>query len=210
MRFGFALLIAVGTPAWSADPVEGRDYIVLKPAQPTDDPNKIAVTEFFSYQCGHCYAFSAPLRAWMAKQPKDVMCRRESVAVGYRAWEPSARAFYALESIGRLEPLDAAIFDAIHVQRESFATEEGITRWLAAKGVPADQFRIAYRGFDVNAGFNRGNQLAIAHRIRSVPTMIVDGKYLVAIASNIDYAKQLAVVDALIKKVRAEKRARKR
>ena len=39
-----------------------------------------------------------------------------------------------------------------------------------------------------------------------VPTISVDGKYLVAIVSNVDFAKQLAVVDALIAKARSEKR----
>jgi hypothetical protein len=38
-----------------------------------------------------------------------------------------------------------------------------------------------------------------------VPTLVVDGKYLVQIADNGDFAPQLAVVDALIAKARLER-----
>ncbi len=40
-----------------AQPEAGRDYVAVTPAQPTSDPTRIVVTEFFSYACPHCASF---------------------------------------------------------------------------------------------------------------------------------------------------------
>ena len=61
--FRAALLAVLGplaAGAMGATPVEGRDYFRVDPAQPTSDPAKILVTEYFSYHCPHCYAFARP------------------------------------------------------------------------------------------------------------------------------------------------------
>jgi hypothetical protein len=47
--------------------------------------------------------------------------------------------------------------------------------------------------------------MARAARVPSVPTLVIDGKYLVAIADNGAFEGQLGIVDALIAKARAER-----
>lgn len=204
-----ALVLALGAPAWSQPLVEGRDYFVVRPSVPTRTPDKIVVTEFFSYQCPHCFAFSKPFGNWAAKQPSDIVCRREAVSIGHAAWEPSAKAFYTLSSLGKVAALDAGIFDAIHRQGVPFANEEDIAGWVAKHGVAADEFRKKYRSFEVDWSFRQAQRLAIAHKLPSVPTLSIDGKYLVTIASNIDFAQQLNIVNQLIEKVRAERQAKR-
>lgn len=209
IQVSLILALCFSIPAWSAEPVVGRDYTLLQPTLPTDNPGKISVTEFFSYQCPHCFAFSRPFSAWKAKLPSDVVCRRESVSIGHPSWEASARAFYALESIGQLDALDTAIFTAIHTKGVALTSEDGIAGWLTKQGVPADKFKAAYRSFGVEVGWKRAQQLAASHKIPSIPTIAIDGKYLVVIASNIDFDKQLSVVDALLRKARAERAAKR-
>ena len=51
----------------------------------------------------------------------------------------------------------------------------------------------------------RGDQLAAAYKVLSVPTIAVDGKYMLPINDNGDFLSQLAIVDQLIEKARAEK-----
>lgn len=200
------LVVWVGMPAWGQQLIEGRDYTVLRPSISTNSPEKIVVTEFFSYQCPHCFAFSQPFRSWTSGQPSDVVCRREAVSIGHAAWEPSAKMFYTLSSLGKLHELDADVFNAIHRDGVLLASEDAIANWLSKKGVATKEFRAKYHSFDVDRGFKQAQQLATAHRLPSVPTISIDGKYLVAIASNIDFAKQLNTVSLLIEKVRAEKR----
>ena len=50
LLLGPALLPA----SWAQQPVEGKDYKLIVPAQKPDSGNKIEVIEFFSYACPHC------------------------------------------------------------------------------------------------------------------------------------------------------------
>jgi thiol:disulfide interchange protein DsbA len=193
----------------AAQPVEGRDYVLVQPPQPTSDPDRVVVTEFFSYQCPHCFAFSPFLKEWEKRLPADAVLERMPVAIGRPTWAPIAQAFYALEAIGKLEELDARIFEAIHVQRTRLFDEVAITDWLAAQGVDRAEFSAAYDSFSVDSFVTRAEQSARTHRIPSVPTLVVDGKYLVAISDNGQFEAQLATVDALIAKSRAERQATK-
>jgi thiol:disulfide interchange protein DsbA len=163
------------------------------------------VVEFFSYQCPHCFNFSGPLDAWVKKLPRDVAFRRESVSIGHQPWEPAARTFYTLEALGKLDALDSAVFKAIHEQGARFYDLATIEAWMAQHSVPPADFRDAYESFGVETKFKRGDTLSRTFRIPSIPTLIIDGRYLVAIASNLDYGVQLANVDALIKRARSEK-----
>lgn len=215
MRILVAILLLGATAtflpvqSWGQGLAEGRDYIVLRPAVPSGNPNAIVVTEFFSYQCPHCFAFSRPFASWASRQPADVVCRREAVSIGHAAWDASARAFYTLRVLDQLERLDTDIFNAIHREGAPFTTENAIAEWLSGRGIAPNEFHGKYRTFEVERNFRQAQQLAIAHKLPSVPAIAIDGKYLVAIASNRDFSKQLATVSLLIEKVRAEKLARR-
>jgi thiol:disulfide interchange protein DsbA len=206
-----AVLIAAGlfasviaAPSW-AQPVAGRDYLLVQPPQPTNDANSIVVTEFFSYQCPHCFAFAPALKEWVSKLPADTVFELVPVSIGHPTWAPIAKAFYALEMMGKVEELDAAIFRAIHVQRVALVDEAAIVEWVAAQGVDKDAFTSNYDSFSVNAFASRADQTSRAYRIPSVPSLAIDGKYLVPISGNVDFATQFALVDELIDKARAEK-----
>jgi thiol:disulfide interchange protein DsbA len=188
-----------------AQPVAGRDYLVVQPPQPTNDASRVVVTEFFSYQCPHCFAFSATLHEWVGKLPDDVVFELVPVSIGHPTWAPIAKAFYALEMMGKREALDAAIFRAIHLQRVALVDDAAIADWVAAQGVDKTAFTSSYNSFSVNAFAGRADQTARAFRLPSVPALAVDGKYLVPISDNGDFESQLRVVDALIDKARAEK-----
>jgi thiol:disulfide interchange protein DsbA len=188
-----------------AQPVAGRDYFLVQPPQPTNDENRIVVTEFFSYQCPHCYAFFPELNEWVSKLPDDTVFELVPVSIGHPTWAPIAKAFYALEMMGKREELDAAIFRAIHVQRVPLVDDAAIADWVAAQGVDKNAFTSNYNSFSVNAFASRADQAARAHRLPSVPALAVDGKYLIPISDNGDFATQLALVAELIEKARAEK-----
>jgi len=195
------VLVLIGTIAGAADLKKGRDYLVIQSAAPDKSPT-IVVTEFFSYQCPHCFAFSQPLREWSARLPADVKFERESVSIGHEAWVAIARSYYALRSIGKLEALDAEIFSAIHQKGARLNELPYIMGWLNQHKVPVALFDTAYRSQLVRDEFARGEQLSREYKIPSIPVMVVDGKYLVVIESNIDFAQQLGVVDKLIARVR--------
>jgi thiol:disulfide interchange protein DsbA len=188
-----------------AQPVAGRDYLVVQPPQPTNDASRIVVTEFFSYQCPHCFAFAPALKEWVSTLPDDTVFELVPVSIGHPTWVPIAKAFYALEMMGKREELDAAIFRAIHVQRVALVEDAAIADWVGAQGVDKTAFTSNFNSFSVNAFASRADQTARTYRLPSVPALAVDGKYLIPISDNGDFAAQLRLVDELIDKAREEK-----
>jgi thiol:disulfide interchange protein DsbA len=205
IRIAFAVLVSFALSPVTAQPVEGRDYVRVQPPQPTSDASRIVVTEFFSYQCPHCFAFFPVLDEWVGRLPDDTVFERVPVSIGHPTWVPITRAYFALEMMGKLAELDAAIFRAIHVQRVALVDEAGIVDWVAAQGVDGNAFAANYKSFSVNTFANRADQMARTYRLPSVPALAIDGKYLVPISDNGDFAAQLALVNELIDKARAER-----
>lgn len=200
------LLCMVGFIARAADaPVEGVDYQALTPAQPTSNPGKIVVTEFFSYQCSHCYAFYPVVTSWAAKLPKDVDFERVPVTLGRASWAPIAQAFYAFQALGKLEQVDKQIFSAIFVQNNPLADEASITSFAAKQGIDPAAFTTAYNSFGVKSSAARADQLMRSHRVQGTPTLVVDGKYVMLNEGIKNYEDLLARTDRVIAKARAEK-----
>jgi protein dithiol oxidoreductase (disulfide-forming) len=203
----FALLMVVcGSAVWAADaPVEGTDYQLLSPAQPTSTPNKIVVTEFFSYECSHCFMFYPVVTAWANKLPKDVVFERVPVSLGRAAWQPISQAFYALQAIDKLDQLDRLIFNAIHVQNIKLFDEASITAFVAKQGVNAADFTAAYNSFSAKSNVLRAEQMMKAYRVQGTPALVVDGKYIVLNEGTKNHEEWLVRTDKLIAKARADK-----
>lgn len=173
-----AAALGTGAPA-RAQLVEGRDYRLLTPPRPTSSPGKIEVVEFFSYGCPHCARFSPLLSAWLATQPNDVAFRRVPVSYGRLQWMNLARAYYALEASGDIKKLDAALFRAIHDDHGELFDEQSIADWVGKQGGDAARFADAYVSFGVNNQTVQADALAEDYAITAVPTLAVNGRYVV-------------------------------
>ena len=203
--FSTALLWALLINNAAAQLTQGRDYLPLVPPQPTDDPRKVEVIEFFWYGCIHCYHLEPPLNAWLKHKPADVEFRRIP-AVFNPNWMPLTRTYYALEALGVADKYHEAIFDAIHKEgRRNLVTDpNAIASWLATKGVDKQKFLDAYNSFAVDSRAQRALDLTGAYNIDGTPTLVINGKYLIAphmdgyAGSSIDYAAFFRNVDALI------------
>jgi thiol:disulfide interchange protein DsbA len=207
-----ALLAAIafsGASAGAAEPVEGKDFQRINPPVPTSDPAKIVVTQFFSYQCPHCFKFEKPHAAWAAKLPADVKAERAAVSIGHAGWVPAAQAFYALSAMKKVPAIDDALFDAIHRQRLGLTDEAGIAAWVGKQGIDRAEFEKMVRSFSVQLQVRRADELSRKIRLPSVPAIVVDGRYLVPIRDDGDFRDQLALVDTLIERTRRERTAAK-
>ena len=60
------------------------------PVLATSDAGKIVVTEFFSYQCPHCFKFEKPFADWSSRLAADVKVERAAVAIGHANWQPAS------------------------------------------------------------------------------------------------------------------------
>lgn len=199
---GTALALSLPAIAQTA----GKEYLPIVPAQPTDEPAKIEVLEFFSYGCPHCADFHPLISAWVAKLPGDVVFKRVPITFGRAAWANIARLYYTLEATGDLARLDGDVFKAIHNERINLFEEQGLLDWVAKKGVDQKKFRETFNSFGVMSKVKRGDQLAQAYKISGVPSLAVDGKYMI---NGKDFAEQLANADKMIAKARSEKPGKK-
>ena len=159
--------------------LEGADYRYIDPPQHPGTPGKIEVLEFFSYGCPHCNEFYPQISAWAAKLPKDIVFKRVATGLGRMPWTNLAKMYYALEATGDLTRLDAQIFHAIHEEHAPLFDEAAITDWVGKHGVDVAKFKAAFESFGVNNQVNQAESMVEAYKVEGVPTLTVDGKYLV-------------------------------
>jgi thiol:disulfide interchange protein DsbA len=185
---------------------EGIEYLSLdQPVTTEAGPGKIEVLEFFWYSCPHCNAFEPQFKAWIERQPKDVVIKR--VPVHFRDdFEPQQRMYYALEALGKVDAMHAKVFQAIHVERMPLNTAEQLANWAAKNGLPSKDFNQAYNSFGVVAKVKRATQLQQAFKVQGVPALGVAGRYYVdgSLAGNMSRALQ--IVDSLVAQERTRKK----
>ena len=200
----FGLLIAVSSYA-QRPPAEGDDYIELKPPQSVESPNKIEVIEFFWYRCPHCYALEPDLESWAKRLPRDVQFKRLPGILN-DDWAVDARIFYTLEAIGELERLHRPLFDAIHqqggVRLRGDAFAKWAADWLAKQNVDMAKYDAAFRSFTVESKLRRAAQMGRSYRLDGVPTLTVQGRYLVVASTS--RKAMLATADFLIGEARKQ------
>ena len=190
-----------------AEPQSGKDYKPVSPPLATPK-GKIEVVEFFSYGCPHCNDFHPLISQWAAKLPKDVSFRRVPVSFNRPEWARFSRIYFALDSIGELAKLDAAVFIAIHEQRVAFKNDDAVLAWVTSKGVDGKKFAEAYNSFSMASRVQRADQEATAARIGGVPAVVVDGRYLVNNEAVSSFDQLLKLTDAIIEKARQENKGK--
>jgi len=202
----FAIVaLAITTGALAQDLVEGRNYARLKNPQPVETGKNIEVIEFFSYGCPHCGELEPHLQAWLKNKPADVQLRRIPVVFQPR-WENLARVYYTLEAMGEENKLSPEVFSAIHGKGNQLGNEKEFFDWAAAKGLDRKKVEDLYASFTVVGKVNRARQQAQVYQIQSVPTMIVDGKFVTGSERMQNgHAGVPAAIDALVVKARAER-----
>jgi thiol:disulfide interchange protein DsbA len=200
-----ALLCVLAPPAYAQ--VQGQDYELLTPAQPTSSPGKVEVIEFFSYGCPHCAAMAPHIEKWATQLPANTTFARIPVSFGRREWGALSRAYYALEATGDLARLDDAVFSGIHEEHKQLFTEDALAAWAAEHGVEAAKFRAAFESPGVSARAMRAEQLSRDYRVNSVPHVVVDGKYIV---KGKTHEETLKIARQLVDKAAADKKVANR
>jgi len=156
----------------------GRDYFDIVPPQPGGARGRIEVTEYFSFGCSHCRDLEPHLQAWRAKLPADVVLVRVPVGFGRAEWAELARLYLTLEAMGLSEKLLMPIYSAVQVQRVNLADEKTRAAWLAKQGVDTAKFSQASRSFVVAGQWRLAEERAVAHKVESVPLIVVNGRYM--------------------------------
>jgi thiol:disulfide interchange protein DsbA len=189
-----------GEPTWRYK--EGEHFSVLTTAQGlAGTPGKIEVVEAFWYGCPHCYEFDPMLSEWARGLPGDVSFVRLPVM-----WNPTnqihARLFYTAQALGKLEEMNTAVFRELHVEKKMLTDEGDIRKFFERFGVSEADFTKTFRSFAVEGQLKRARDLTERYQVRSVPLLIVNGKYTTSAPGIRNYDDMLSVATELIERER--------
>ncbi|MEM8550552.1 MAG: thiol:disulfide interchange protein DsbA/DsbL [Verrucomicrobiota bacterium] len=196
-----ALQLAALT-AVAEDWVAGEHYDVISPAVRGTQADKIEVTEFFWYGCGHCYNFEPQVVQWKKTLADDVVVKG-SPAMWNALMEVHAKAFYAAEVLGVLDKVHMPLFQAINVDRKRLSDEDELADLFAANGVSREDFSKAFNSFGVGSQVRQANARARAAKITGTPEMMVAGKYRITTRKAGGQGNMLKIADFLIAQERA-------
>ncbi|MCB1774027.1 MAG: thiol:disulfide interchange protein DsbA/DsbL [Gammaproteobacteria bacterium] len=195
----FAGLMLLGATVVAQGFQEGVQYVPIQPQPPMSTGDRVEVVEFFWYGCPHCREFEPAVMKWKASAPDYVEFRQIPIMFG-GASDLHAQVYYALEGIGELERLHGPFFEAMHVQKRKMKGRDEVDAFLAENGVDMDKFNQAMNSFAVAAKVNRARALMRRYGIRSVPTLVMDGRYRSGSGFR-SYEEMTEVVDHVVAKV---------
>lgn len=178
--------------------MEGKHYTKLANVQPTRDPKRVEVVEFFAYGCSHCNAFEPVLDAWQKKLPPDVLFRRIPVAFREGTMVLHQKLYFAFEALNLVDRAHHKVFEAIHAQKQRLDTEEEIGAFAAKNGLDRSRLLETMNSFAVAGRAKQASQLANGYDIEGTPSMGVNGRWLTSGSQAGSNAKSLVVVEYLI------------
>lgn len=159
---------------------------------------EVTVTEYFSYLCEHCRNFESQASSWAQDLPAGVV--HERVPVTFSAsLRLLAQAYYANQALGLVERNHRYIFDAIHQERRTLDSTAALVQLMDGRGTRAAEFERQMRSPDVRQQVSNADRQIQAHRIMSVPALVVDGRYRID-ASRLSRRDMLRVADRLIER----------
>jgi thiol:disulfide interchange protein DsbA len=185
-------------PPTSAKFKEGTSYTKIVPAQPTGvAPGKVEVTEVFWYGCGHCFALDPAIESWRTKGKAPYVEFVRIPAMWNDTTRLHARVFYTAELLGKLDALHTLIFREIHVGGNPLNNVDKIAGFFEQHGVSKDEFTKAFSSFAVESKLQRADFLNRRYRVQSVPTVVVNGKYLTDVGMAGGEAQLFSLIDEL-------------
>jgi len=184
--------------------IEGKQYVRVKNPLPVQPGSKIEVVEFFSYGCPHCADLEPVMQQWLKTLPADVQFVRVPVMFQER-WITLAKIYYTLDALGVEKRLSPEVFVAIHKDGTNLTSEKIFFDWAASKGLDRKKVEDMYNSFAIAGRMNRAKSEAKQYSIQSVPTVIVDGRFVTATDKVGSHAALPPAIDALIAKARAER-----
>jgi thiol:disulfide interchange protein DsbA len=182
----------------------GKEYQRIDPPHAAAADGRIEVIEFFYYGCPVCYETEPALSRWLAAAPDHVAIRRVP-ALSSEAWEPYARLYYTLETLGQVERLHWPVYDNIHFEEVKLNDEKTMVDWAVRNGIERDKFVHTYASQAVADKVAQARELLKAYGVRAVPTFVVDGKFLTSARLAGGTAQVVQVLDQLVKLAREER-----
>mgnify|MGYP000226908982 FL=1 len=202
----FIILIMISSLVFAVQPEPGVNFKTTKESIPTKSKDKIEVVELFWYGCVHCFNMDPYLDKWADDLPKDVTFKRIP-AIPRKDWVASAKAYYALESLGLVNKLHEKLFDAIHEEKTLKHNDtKALINWIALTGkLEKKDVEAAFNSFSMKSKLSKSFKIFKAAGATGVPTMIIDGKYFTSSTMAGGEQNAIDIMNFIITNVRKDK-----
>lgn len=207
MRLTRLFLSCVFLAGFLANPAQAQHqhsedaYTRIKPALPTQSGDKIEVVEIFWYGCSHCFSFEPHIKAWLQSLPEDVVFRQVPGVLNSR-WAVHARGFFAADKMDALEQFHTPLFNALHVKRRNIFSRDDLIDFAAEVGLDKKEFAKHFDSNETEVKMKQAFLMARDSKITGVPSLIVNGRYLISASSAGSFETMLETLDELIQEER--------
>ena len=169
--------------------------------QKQTESDKIVVYEFFWYGCPHCFNIEPTINELESELQKDTVLIKVPVALR-DTWENHARAYYALRQMNLDDDLHEKLFEEIHINSQRLDTRDSLSQFISNEGYSSKKFEELFDSYGTEIRMNRASRLAKEYQIKSVPTLVINGKYMTSGSYVSSYDELIDVVNLLIEKER--------
>ena len=180
--------------------VFAQKYVQIS-TEKQQESKDIIIYEFFWYGCPHCYNLEPTMDRIEADLEKDTKVVKLPVALR-DSWLPHAKLYYALKQMDKVDQVHNLIFEEIHLEDNRLNTEQKMIDFLGKHGIDTDKFIEKYNSFGTEARIKKASNLAKKYQIDSVPTIIVNGKFLTSGSYVSSYDELYNVVNLLVERER--------
>ena len=191
-----AFMLLLITAASSA--VYAQKYVQISTEKQSESKD-IIIYEFFWYGCPHCFNLEPTIDRIQADLDTDAKIVKVPVALR-DSWMPHAKLYYALMQMNKIDEMHNKIFEEIHLEDNHLSTKESMIEFLGKSGIDTKLFLEKYNSYGTEARVKKSSNLARKFQINSVPTIIVNGKYLTSGSYVSSYDELYSVVNLLVER----------
>ena len=182
--------------------VFAQKYAQISTEKQTES-DQIIIYEFFWYGCPHCFNLEPTMDRIEADLDKDAKVVKVPVALR-DSWLPHAKLYYSLSQMDVIDNIHNLIFEEIHIENNRLDNEDVMAQFLGKNGIDTKEFREKYSSYGTEARIKKASNLARKYQINSVPTIVVNGKYLTSGSFVSSYDELYSVVNLLVERERNE------
>ena len=182
--------------------VFAQKYVQIS-TEKQQESKDIIIYEFFWYGCPHCYNLEPTMDRIEADLEKDTKVVKLPVALR-DSWIPHAKLYYALKQMDKIDQVHNLIFEEIHLEDNRLNTEQQMIDFLGKHGIDTKKFIEKYNSFGTEARIKKASNLAKKYQIDSVPTIIINGRFLTSGSYVSSYDELYSVVNLLVERERSD------
>ena len=163
--------------------------------------DQIVIYEFFWYGCPHCFNLEPTMNQIEADLDKDTVLIKIPVSLR-DTWQNHAKAYFALKQMNLDDDLHDKLFEEIHINAQRLDTKDSLSQFVSNNGYNAKKFEELFDSFGTEIRMNKASRLARKYQINSVPTLVINGKYMTSGSYVSSYDELVDVVNLLVEKER--------